>query len=260
MAEKKGVGHAYNVDFLNMVFAASSLFLFLSIIWMVWDDYDREWKTTQRRFAQLEYRVTQAQLQETTTGLDRNKLQQLEAARQAAEKIVAANQEEVDELEAALKAADARLYRATVDYQYAKATYDQDRYDFEASRANKTPGTSKTEPVVEHEAKALADLNLQVEQITAEKGELQRQLAQYTGQPEGWRRRRGEGNADSRGGQRRLVGLPEIGQAVRRGEGAPAGMERRPEADRARAPGDHPVRLLQLPRHQRVREDPTDRH
>jgi hypothetical protein len=27
MAEKKGVGHAYNVDFLNVVFAASSLFL-----------------------------------------------------------------------------------------------------------------------------------------------------------------------------------------------------------------------------------------
>ena len=31
MAEKKGVGHAYNVDFLNVVFAASSIFLFLSI-------------------------------------------------------------------------------------------------------------------------------------------------------------------------------------------------------------------------------------
>ena len=29
MAEKKGVGHAYNVDFLNVVFAAASLFLFL---------------------------------------------------------------------------------------------------------------------------------------------------------------------------------------------------------------------------------------
>ena len=54
MAEKKGVGHAYNVDFLNVVFAASSLFLFLSVIWMVWDDYDREWKNTQRRFAELE--------------------------------------------------------------------------------------------------------------------------------------------------------------------------------------------------------------
>ena len=32
MAEKKGVGHAYNVDFLNVVFAASSIFLFLSMM------------------------------------------------------------------------------------------------------------------------------------------------------------------------------------------------------------------------------------
>ena len=84
MAEKKGVGHAYNVDFLNVVFAASSVFLFLSVVWMVWDDYDRDWKNTQRRFAELEYQVTQAQLQQATRGVDRNKLQQLQAQLQAA--------------------------------------------------------------------------------------------------------------------------------------------------------------------------------
>ena len=55
MADKKAVGHAYNIDFLNVVFAASSIFLFLSVIWMVWDDYDRDWKNYQRRFAQLEH-------------------------------------------------------------------------------------------------------------------------------------------------------------------------------------------------------------
>ena len=71
MAEKKGVGHAYNVDFLNVVFAASSLFLFLSVIWMVWDDYDREWKNTQRRFANLQYQVTQAQYQQASRAIDR---------------------------------------------------------------------------------------------------------------------------------------------------------------------------------------------
>ena len=79
MAEKKGVGHAYNVDFLNVVFAASSLFLFLSVIWMVWDDFDRDWKNTQRRFAQLEYQVTQAQLQQAARAVDKNKLAQLQA-------------------------------------------------------------------------------------------------------------------------------------------------------------------------------------
>ena len=71
MAEKKGVGHAYNVDFLNVVFAASSVFLFLSVIWMVWDDYDRDWKNTQRRFARLEYTVTQEQLNAAGRDVDR---------------------------------------------------------------------------------------------------------------------------------------------------------------------------------------------
>src|SRR5437773_10944288 len=107
MAEKKGVGHAYNVDFLNVVFAASSLFLFLSVVWMVWADYDREWKNTQRRFAQLEYQVTQAQLQQATRAEDNSKLQQLQAQRQAAEKNVVANRQKVDELQAKLKDADA---------------------------------------------------------------------------------------------------------------------------------------------------------
>src|SRR5579864_7241450 len=117
MADKKSVGHAYNVDFLNVVFAASSLFLFLSVVWMVWDDYDREWKNTQRRFSQLEYQVTQAQLQQATRAVDRTKLQQLEAAHQAAEKTIAANQKKVDELRAKLDDANTRLYRATLDFQ-----------------------------------------------------------------------------------------------------------------------------------------------
>src|SRR3982751_6845112 len=130
MADKKSVGHAYNVDFLNVVFAAASLFLFLSVIWMVWDDYDRDWKSTQRRFTQLEYQVTQAQLQQASRAVDRNKLQQLQAQQVESAKKVAANQKKVDEIQASLKDLDNRLYRATTDYQTAKATYDQDRYDF----------------------------------------------------------------------------------------------------------------------------------
>src|SRR5882762_3051547 len=98
MAEKKGVGHAYNVDFLNVVFAASTLFLFLSVVWMVWDDYDRDWKNTQRRFAELQYQVTQAQLQQASRGVDRSKLQPLQQQLTAAEKNVAANRKQVDEL------------------------------------------------------------------------------------------------------------------------------------------------------------------
>src|SRR3989338_5646868 len=134
MAEKKGVGHAYNVDFLNVVFAASSLFLFLSVVWMVWDDYDRDWKNTQRRFAQLEYEVTDAQLQQASRGVDRARLQQLEAQLEEASKAVASSQQQVDDLQEKLEDADNRLFRAATAYQTTQATFDQDRYDFEAAR------------------------------------------------------------------------------------------------------------------------------
>src|SRR2546423_15670422 len=84
MAEKKGVGHAYNVDFLNVVFAASSIFLLLSTVWMVWDDFDRDWKNTQRRFAQLQYDVTRAQYRAARNKVDaakpRDRAGQFEAA------------------------------------------------------------------------------------------------------------------------------------------------------------------------------------
>src|SRR5438477_6239412 len=123
MAEKKGVGHAYNVDFLNVVFAASSVFLLLSVVWMVWDDFDREWKNTQRRFVQLETQVTQAQLAQAGRGVDRAKQQQLQAQLKAAETNVSGNQQKVADLQKKLKDVENRLYRVTADYQTAKATF-----------------------------------------------------------------------------------------------------------------------------------------
>ena len=137
MAEKKGVGHAYNIDFLNVVFAASSLFLFLSVIWMVWDDFDRDWKNTQRRFAELEYAgdagaaSSRRRAASTRTSWRSSQAQLAAAAEerrgQPAEGRRAARR--------SWPSVDARLYARAQDYQFAKATYDQDRYDFEAARA-----------------------------------------------------------------------------------------------------------------------------
>src|SRR5207249_607201 len=157
-------------------------FLFLSVTWMVWDDYDREWKTTQRRFSNLELQVTQAQLQQASRSVDRAKLQQMQAQREGAEKNVAANRAKVDELQAKLNEADNKLLRATLDMQYMKATYDQDRYDFEASRAAGTGNVARKQQIAEEEAKKLDDLELARQKAEAEKAEIQKQLGQYTGQ------------------------------------------------------------------------------
>jgi len=182
MAEKKGVGHAYNVDFLNVVFAASSLFLFLSVVWMVWDDFDRDWKNTQRQFARLDYQVTQGSLQQASRAVDKNKLSQLQAQQAAAQKNVQANQQKVDELQARLREADNVLFRATTDFQTMKATYDQDRYDFESARADGASNAARKGEVVAQEEKRLNELNLAREKAEADKAAIQNDLGQYTGQ------------------------------------------------------------------------------
>src|SRR5262249_38394525 len=184
MAEKKGVGHAYNVDFLNVVFAASSLFLFLSVVWMVWDDYDREWKNTQRRFADLQYQVTQAQLQQATRAVDRSKLQALQQQLAAAEKNVAANQQKVNDLQKKLDDLNTRRDRVQRRANFAKANLDHDRYDFESSRVadpNSSSVSSKQQTVVE-EQKQFEDLTNQSDKTIAERDGVQKDLAQYTGQ------------------------------------------------------------------------------
>jgi mono/diheme cytochrome c family protein len=182
MAEKKSVGHAYNIDFLNVVFAASSLFLFLSVVWMVWDDFDREWKNTQRRFNELEMQVTQAQLTAAAGSVDATKLAQLQADLTTAQQNVTTNQAKVEELEAKLKEADNVLFRATIDFQTVKATYDQDRYDFEATRNSGGSGVEAKQARALELEKRLNDLNLAREKAEADKLAIQKELAQYTGQ------------------------------------------------------------------------------
>ena len=180
MAEKKAVGHAYNIDFLNVVFAASNIFLFVATIWMVWDDFDREWKNTQRRFTQLETEVTNAQLAQTQRAADRAKLPGLQQQLGAAEKAMAANQERIEEINGRLTDIDARLYRVNKDAQFAKATYDVERYAFESERKKNPEGVAELQKEIEAQAQRMQDLNLDVQKIEAERAVVQAELAKYT--------------------------------------------------------------------------------
>src|SRR4029453_12929378 len=180
MAEKKAVGHAYNIDFLNVVFAASSIFLFLSTIWMVWDDFDREWKNTQRQFTQLELEVTRAQLAQAERGVDKAKMTGLQQQLAAAEKGMEANRQQIDTLNGELKEIDARLYRVNQSAQFGKAKYDGDRYAFEERRKREPENVGEAQKEIEAAAQNLRGLNLDVEKVTAERAAKQAQLGKFT--------------------------------------------------------------------------------
>jgi chromosome segregation ATPase len=151
MAEKKAVGHAYNIDFLNVVFAASSIFLFVTTLWMVWDDFDREWKNTQRQFTQLELEVTRQQIAQNARGIDKAKLTGLTNQLSAAQKAMEANRARIDDVNGRLAEVERRLFRANKAAQFAKANYDVHRYAFEEARTKAPEGVGERQKEIEAE-------------------------------------------------------------------------------------------------------------
>ena len=181
MANKKSVGHAYNVDFLNVVFAASSLFLFFTTIWMVFDDFDREWKGYQRQFVLLEGYVTSLSLQAAQAGIDQGQLQQLNADRAAAEQRLAANGARVDELEGELAAVDADFYLANQEYNFLKADYDVERYAYEELREEHPEDAADLRPEIDAMYERWVALGLRVEELVARRDALRAQIGEFTG-------------------------------------------------------------------------------
>ena len=179
MAEKKAVGHAYNIDFLNVVFAASSIFLFLSTIWMVWDDFDREWKNTQRQFTQLELEVTRQQLAQNARGIDKAKLTGLtnQLARRAegdGSQSRAHRRRQRAARRGGRGVCSARTRPRSSPRRPTTSTATRSK-----SSARRNPeGVGEQQKEIEAEAQRLNELNLEVQKIEAERTALQAELGQ----------------------------------------------------------------------------------
>ena len=178
MADKRAVGHAYNIDFLNVVFAASNIFLLISVLWMVWDDYDRDWKNYQRRFVQLETEVTRVGLAAAMADVDAAELARLQGEHVAAELALAAQQDQIAALEEQEGTLGTQLTIADQRQQFAKATYDVDKYAFEVDRKGADPASyAGREADVDAQYDAWLELGLEVERVTAERDGVRAQLA-----------------------------------------------------------------------------------
>lgn len=180
MANKKSVGHAYNVDFLNVVFAASSLFLFITVIWMVFDDFDREWKGYQRNFVLLEEYVTTLDLQAAEAGVDQGRLDQLSSERAQAEQSLASGQAQVAELQTQLEDVEAEFYITNQAYNFLKAAYDVERYAYEELQEEDPEEAAEVFPEIEEMYNQWVELGVQVEEVTARRNGLRAQIGEFT--------------------------------------------------------------------------------
>ena len=186
MADKRSVGHAYNIDFLNVVFAASSLLLFFSTVWMVWDDYDREWKDYQRRFVQLETEVTQARFcrgqwaSRPNTGPAACRPSVAEA-----EQELASNQEQVDALEGQAGGS----WRLGCSWQTRSTSSPKPSTMPSGTSSRKCrkrirSSAAERRPEIDEMFEHWLELGLEVERLTAERDGVRAQVRTFTGRVE----------------------------------------------------------------------------
>src|SRR5438034_1358326 len=109
---------------LNVVFALTSIGLLFALTYMIWDDYNRDWKHYQKRFNQLEVKLTQDQVQQALVKVDAARRQQVQAQLAQGEKEIDARRGEVKRAEKDAAKLDADWYRVDQEYRFTKAEID----------------------------------------------------------------------------------------------------------------------------------------
>ena len=125
------VDFVYNVNKMNMVFALSSVALAIVTAWMIWADYDREWKGFQRENMRMDEYQTQVRLEQAQKAVDQDVLKGIEAE---IERVNQSLESQASRHEAALDGLETLrgdFYRADQNLKFERASYDVFKYEFE---------------------------------------------------------------------------------------------------------------------------------
>jgi len=166
-SDKRGfVDFVYNVDKMNIVFALSSVALAISVVWMVWADYDREWKQIQREAMRLDRHKTEIELAAASEAVDKDQLAAVEKEAADLESQIAARTTELETVESELELIRGQFYIADQNLKFEKAEYDVIKYEFEeAKHANHADeAAAKAKTMAEMEAR-MAEFLLVKEEV-----------------------------------------------------------------------------------------------
>jgi uncharacterized protein YlxW (UPF0749 family) len=95
-------GMAYNMEKLHKVFAFLSVLFLITVFWVFLDDYSRPWKKVQLEAMQIKRAKIAEKIEEEKKKINFEKVEDLEAKIQTAEKLVSKRKKEVAEIEAKL--------------------------------------------------------------------------------------------------------------------------------------------------------------
>jgi len=164
---------------LNLLFAASSLGLLIALSWMVWADYDREWKQHQIRFNRLEIQNTKAQRDAALGKVGSGQMQALQAQLDKGREEMAAQRTEIAKAQAEIRKAHDEWYGIDQDFRFTKADIDVVRYEFEEARKDGHAGAAAAKKRrLDSLEKQWGELRLKLEDVNTRQAAAEARLAE----------------------------------------------------------------------------------
>jgi cytochrome c2 len=163
---------------LNVVFALTSIALLLAFSWMVWADYNRDWKRYQIEFNKLEVKLTEQQIQQALGKEDAAKRQAIQARLAQGRQEEAARAQDIRAAEREKAGLDAEWYRVDQDYRFTKADIDVQRYNYEEARHKSSKSADKEKKRLDDLENRWSELRLRLQDIEARRAAVNAKLAE----------------------------------------------------------------------------------
>jgi cytochrome c2 len=163
---------------LSVAFALSSVALLLAFSWMIWADYDREWKRYQLQFNRLELRLTQQQIEEALGQVDTVRRQEVEELLARAQQEDRARRAEIARARAELERLHGRWYAVDQNFRFTKARIDVARYEYEDAAHRGTRATERRLRRLRELEEQWREYRLELEAVEAERDAASARLAE----------------------------------------------------------------------------------
>ena len=181
MPTKKDADHAYDINRLNMFFAISSIVMFIFFAWMMWADFNRDWKRYQAEFRKLDRaRTASLEAQEEETLAANPEYQKVQEERAAAAEEL--KQKKGDQKKALEEQANIQgeWYKADQIYRFKKAEFEAQRYDYEAAVAERPKEASALKTKLDKTEKEMNELLAKLDEVNSRKGAIDARVAAFT--------------------------------------------------------------------------------
>jgi mono/diheme cytochrome c family protein len=158
---------AGRTEWLNVLFAVSSLGLLLVLSMMIWADYNREWKKYQITFNKMEIKLTETQIQSAIGKVGADRIKAIDSELKKGKSEIAARQADVNKAQAAADKVHAEWYGIDQDYRFTKADIDVARYEYDEAVHHGAAGAAREKAHLDGLEKRWEELRLKLEDVKA---------------------------------------------------------------------------------------------